>query len=81
MIYLYKCNNCTTNDHEHVFEVNQGILDEHKANCPQCGQKAVRVFTSLRHSWPDEGYTKSGERIVNQDLPHVPTGTRYYHGF
>ncbi len=81
MIYIFRCNSRRLMGRKFIFEVEQKIMDEHKANCPICEQPAQRVFTTLRHSWPDEGYTPSGKRIVNQDLPHVPTGTRYYHGF
>lgn len=81
MIYQFKCTTPDCGMFDKIFDVEQWILDEHVANCPTCGKPARRVFASLSHHWKKADYTKDGKRILNPDLPHVPEGTKYTHGW
>jgi len=75
MIYLFKC-------WEHgTFEVEQRMMEEHKYICPYCGYTAQRIYTALPFQFGKADYNKDGSRDLNPDLPHVPTGTKFTHGW
>lgn len=45
MIYEFRCS-------EHgVFEVDQPMMVEHKANCPECDKPTKRVYSPTPHYW------------------------------
>jgi len=75
MIYIFKCK-------EHgTFEVKQEIGEPHVAHCPECWEPAERVYTPLPHTWKKQDFNRDGSRDLNPDLPHVPEGTKYTHGW
>lgn len=45
-----------------VFELEQPMMEEHKAVCPKCGKPAQRVFSGLGFYWdkPKPLYFKDG---------------------
>lgn len=45
VIYQFRCPT------HGLFEVEQPMLSEHKANCPKCGQPAQRIYTPTGHYW------------------------------
>ena len=66
MIYVFRCL-------EHgQFEVSQPMLAEHKANCPNCGQQAERVYLPVTHFWPDVLWHSDGSKQSPDELPPVP---------
>jgi putative FmdB family regulatory protein len=64
MLYEYKCRT------HGVFEVNQPITAEHKADCPDCGKPAQRVFTTLAWKWAGAAYRPDGS--LRQDKDYAP---------
>ena len=56
-----------------MFEVKQPMHQTHEALCPVCGNPTQRVYTPVPHYYPDTYW--------DADLPHVPTGTRWTHGW
>ena len=61
MIYQFKCE-------EHgLFEVSQSVFSQHKANCPQCGKQAQRVFSLLQWIWSGSLYREDGSRREQND--------------
>ena len=48
MLYQFKCDECDCQ-----FEVKQSIYEEHRANCPQCGKEAQRIYSSPQWVWTD----------------------------
>ena len=81
MIYIFKC----TNEHCRMFNLivdeEQDMHEEHEAHCLDCGHEMQRVFTSLPFQFGKADYNKDGSRDLNPDLPHVPSGTKYTHGW
>ena len=58
------------------FEVSQPMmvvtpesttLAEHKANCPECGEPAQRVFSSLNWWWANSVYRPDGSYRQDED--------------
>lgn len=54
MIYVYECH-----DHDR-FEQREPMLQEHRANCPECGVEARRIYTfsgwTIKHElWNPDG--------------------------
>jgi len=68
MFYLFKCNGHGT------FEVNQPMLSDHKANCPDCGKQAQRVFSSPQWIWVGSLYREDGSRREEKDYTPVMRG-------
>ena len=74
-IYQFRCE-------EHgYFEIKQGMMDNHIAQCPECGMWMRRVYTSAPFQFGKADYNKDGSRDLNPDLPHVPSGTKFTHGW
>ena len=64
MLYEFKCN-------EHgLFEVEQSINEEHKANCPECGKPAQRIFS--RHQWIFAGSIFRKDGSLREDKDYAP---------
>lgn len=76
MIYEFRCIN-----YHGIFEVEQPLMAEHEANCPVCGKPAERIFSPLPHTWKKGDFHEDGSRDLNPDLPHVPEGTKWTHGW
>jgi len=74
MIYQFRCST------HGVFEVNQPIYQEHRADCPLCGGPGQRIYLSLPHYWAGEAHNPNGSV---QELPPVGGGppTKWTHGF
>lgn len=56
MIYQFRCK-------EHgLFEVQQPMDSNHKADCPECGQPAQRIYSPPKWYWdnPKPLYRKDG---------------------
>lgn len=66
MRYEFKCNMCQS-----IFEVSQPILSEHKANCPQCGEGAQRIYSPLQWIWGGSLYRPDGSRREHDDYAPV----------
>jgi len=49
MIYQFRCRYCISIICNGLFEVEQFIHEEHKANCPECGEPGQRVYNKLGH--------------------------------
>ena len=79
MIYIFRCKQplCMYGE----FEVEQCMMEKHVAECPICYNEAQRVYSVLPFQFGKADYNKDGSRDLNPDLPHVPTGTRYTHGW
>jgi len=75
LIYLFRC------ERHGTFDVRQSIFDKHEADCPECGLPGQRIFTSVPFQFGKADYNKDGSRDLNPNLPHVPTGTKYTHGW
>ena len=75
MIYQFRCRA------HGKFEVEQGMTEEHKASCPKCNAPAQRVYLPVIHYWPDVLWNKDGSRQSPDDLPHVPSGTKWKQGW
>lgn len=69
MKYDFKCDDCKLN-----FEVNQHIFEEHTSACPECGQKAQRVYSSLEWVWKGEAYRPDGSKRQHDDYASVMGG-------
>lgn len=75
MIYQFRC------PIDGLFEVEQPMQVEHKANCPECGHPAQRIYLPLDHIWPDVLWHKDGSRQSPDELPPAPRGQgKYYPG-
>ncbi len=61
MIYEFGCF-----DHGR-FEVQQSILEEHKANCPECGEEAQRIFPLLQWVLAGSAFRKDGSYREQND--------------
>ena len=74
MIYQFKCR------YHGIFEINQPISVEHKADCPACGLEMQRVYLPADHYWAGEAHNPDGSV---QELPPVGGGppTKWTHGF
>lgn len=68
LIYIYRC------EQHGEFEVRQRMHEEHKANCPQCGKPAQRVFSSPQWIWKGEAYRPDGTRRPDSDYAPVMKG-------
>ena len=79
MIYQFKCVNPACDGE--MFEVKQEMNREHFADCPKCHYPAQRVYTSPMHYWPDVLFDRHGKKQSPDDLPSVPSGTRWTHGW
>jgi len=62
VIYEFRCLKCHKG-----FEVNQPLLAEHKANCPDCGRPAQRIYSLLEWIWEGELYRPDGSRREQSD--------------
>lgn len=63
------------NCREHgIFEVQQPILEEHKADCPQCGEEAQRIYSALEVIWGGSLYRPDGSRREHDDYAQVMGG-------
>jgi len=65
MFYEFRC------ERHGYFQVRQNILATHKANCPQCGEEAQRVYASLEWIWADTLYREDGSRREDKDYAEV----------
>lgn len=75
MIYVYRCSA------HGKFELNQGIHDQHIADCPECDGPATRVFTPSIYYVPDCLWNKDGSKQSPDELPRVYSGQpKYYRG-
>ena len=63
------------------FEVQQGMTDEHVALCPECRGHTERVYLPFTFYFPDVLFDKRGKKQSADDLPSVPSGTRWTHGW
>ena len=61
MIYQFKCGK------HGEFEVDQPIMAEHKSNCPQCGEPAQRVYSTLKHIWANSAFREDGSYRQDED--------------
>ena len=75
MIYQFRC------PAHGKFDVRQGMMETHEAICPICNGPAQRIYLPLIHYWPDVLWNKDGSKQSPDDLPQVPTGTKYTHGW
>uniref|UniRef100_A0A6M3IQT2 Putative regulatory protein FmdB zinc ribbon domain-containing protein n=1 Tax=viral metagenome TaxID=1070528 RepID=A0A6M3IQT2_9ZZZZ len=64
MNYLFRCSS------HGEFEINQPIMAEHKANCPECHEPAQRIFTGLQHIWAGSVFRPDGS--LRQDKDYAP---------
>ena len=67
MIYEFKCCNQT-------FEVEQPLMAEHRANCPNCGNEAQRIFGELQWIWAGALYRPDGSKREEKDYAPVMGG-------
>jgi len=81
MIYQFKCTTPDCMMYDDTFKVEQPMMDEHFAYCHVCGFQAQRIYTPLPFQFGKADYNKDGSRDLNPDLPDVPSGTKYTHGF
>jgi len=49
------------------FEVNQPLMAEHKANCPECNKPAQRVFTAPDWIWAGSVFRPDGSLRQDRD--------------
>ena len=81
MIYQFKC----TNEHCRMFnfpvDEKQPLHEEHEAYCLDCNRKMRRIYSPLPFKFGRSDYNKDGSRDLNPDLPSVPSGTKYTHGW
>jgi hypothetical protein len=90
MIYQFKCNTCVAVKSlalpvsvvpHYIFEVNQPMLSEHRANCPICGKPAQRVWSAPIHYEPWDLWNKDGSHQSDSTLPTAYRGPgRYFPG-
>lgn len=73
--YDFRC------DQHGVFEVKQEMLQVHRTVCPKCGEYAQRIYTPVIHYWPDVLWNKDGSKQSPDELPSIPTGTKWTHGW
>ena len=64
MLYDFKCKKCG------LFEVEQDMLTEHKAICPECGLPAQRIYSHLKWIWANSAYRPDGS--LRQDKDYAP---------
>ena len=69
MRYEFKCPTCN-----HSFEVEQPVLSEHIADCPECGKKAQRVFSIFSWIWKGSLYRPDGSKREEKDYESVMGG-------
>ncbi|KKN65907.1 hypothetical protein LCGC14_0477240 [marine sediment metagenome] len=50
------------------------MFSEHKADCPQCGEAAQRIYSSLEWVWAGEAYRPDGSRREHDDYAPVMRG-------
>ncbi len=61
MFYQFRCN-------EHgEFEVEQPLLAEHKATCPECGKEGQRIFSQLQWKWANSVFRPDGSYRQDDD--------------
>ena len=65
MIYEFKCQK------HGLFEVNQPLFSEHKANCPECGLLAQRKYHSLDWVWAHSVFRPDGSYREDKDYAPV----------
>ena len=75
MTYVFRCPT------HGKFEVKQRIHQTHEAICPICSEPTRRVYTPLIHYWPDVLWNRDGSRQSPDELPPVPSGTKWTHGW
>jgi putative FmdB family regulatory protein len=56
-IYEYECDRC-----HHRFEIRQGFHDKPEAECPQCKEKARRVFHPTPFIFKGSGFYVTDHR-------------------
>jgi len=69
MQYEFECKECGL-----IFEVNQPMLSDHKASCPQCGKPSQRIYGTLEWIWKGEAYRPDGSRREDKDYAPVMRG-------
>ena len=50
-----------------LFEVNQSMLSEHKANCLTCGAECQRVYLPTIWRWGDKLFREDGSYREDKD--------------
>ena len=69
MRYEFKCPTCN-----HSFEVEQPVLSEHIADCPECGDECQRIYSKLQWIWKGSLYRPDGSRRQHDDYAPVMGG-------
>ncbi len=75
MIYLFRCPT------HGIQEVKQPLHQYHESLCPICNGPTERVYSPLAFQFGKVDYNKDGSRDLNPDLPIVPSGTKWTHGW
>jgi putative FmdB family regulatory protein len=65
MKYEYKCQKHGT------FEIKQSLFEEHKADCPECGLTAQRIYANLQWIWAYSVYRPDGSRREDKDYAPI----------
>ena len=62
MLYEYRCPS------HGAFEVSQSFHSEHKeADCPQCGNKGQRIYSSFEWMWANSVFRPDGSYRQDSD--------------
>lgn len=69
MLYDFKCSDCQCE-----FQVKQPMLTNHKADCPECGKLAQRVYSRLEWVWGNSVYRPDGSLRPDSDYAPVMRG-------
>lgn len=63
MIYVFKCENEECENFEQEVEIEQGMNDEHVADCELCDKEMKRVYTSFTIGVPQGNVRRGGVKI------------------
>ncbi len=62
MVYEFKCAKCGKD-----IQVNQPIMAEHNADCPDCDVPCQRIYPSLQVIWAGSVYRPDGSLRQDSD--------------
>ncbi len=69
-VYEYECKKC-----RHRFELKRSFGEDGSANCPICGARTVRIFTSVPVIFKGSGFYITDHRKKEDSAP-TPTETK-----
>jgi len=61
MFYEFKC------EQHGKFTIRQPMMTEHKANCPECGKQAQRIFLMPQWFWTGSVFRPDGSLRQQDD--------------